>query len=143
MGDDPANDRSLPVIIAANQSARAIVQFQCRILQWIGNTILAQLRTNGAYDHSLWCGSLHNETANHHVVVRLHKAASADVTKDTSTGGKVVHFHQRNSSRVTYTSNDSGVVTRWQVRNDRRFPPVSRSVAAVLNLLDLVVCDNS
>src|SRR5438105_12680252 len=40
MGDDPADDRSLPIIIAANQGARAIVQFQGRILQWIGNTIL-------------------------------------------------------------------------------------------------------
>src|SRR5436309_2572183 len=27
VGDDPADDRSLPIIIAANQSARTIVQF--------------------------------------------------------------------------------------------------------------------
>src|SRR5438094_538028 len=40
VGDDPADDGSLPVIIRGNQSASAIVQFQCGILQWIGNAVL-------------------------------------------------------------------------------------------------------
>src|SRR5438105_711642 len=52
--DDPADDGSLPVIIAANQSASPIVQFHCGILQWIGNTVLTELRANSADNHSLW-----------------------------------------------------------------------------------------
>src|SRR4029450_7499860 len=51
VGDDPADDGSLPVIISSNQSAGAIMQFQCGILQWIGNPKLTELRANGAYDH--------------------------------------------------------------------------------------------
>ena len=39
-----------------------------------------ELRTNGTYNHSLWFSPLNNETANHHVVTRLHKAASANIT---------------------------------------------------------------
>src|SRR6266481_3700103 len=82
MGDNPADYRGLPIIIAANQSARAIVQFQGRILQWIGNAKLTELRSNGADNHSLGLGSLHNEPADHHVVARLHKRAGTDVAKD-------------------------------------------------------------
>src|SRR5437660_49543 len=48
VGDDPADDGSLPVIIRGNQSASAIVQFQCWISQWIGNSVLTELRANGA-----------------------------------------------------------------------------------------------
>ena len=36
--DNPADYRSLPVIIRGNQSSGAVVQFQCRISQCIGNT---------------------------------------------------------------------------------------------------------
>src|SRR5437868_15078627 len=61
MGDNSADDSSLPIIIAANQGARAIVQFQCRILQWIGNPVLTKLRANGADDHSLGLRALDNE----------------------------------------------------------------------------------
>ena len=57
-GDNPADDRMLPVIIRGNQSSRAVVQFQCRISQCIGNTILSELRANGAHNHSLWLQSL-------------------------------------------------------------------------------------
>ena len=39
-GDNPADDRSLPVIIRGNQSPSAVMQLQCRISQCIGNTIL-------------------------------------------------------------------------------------------------------
>src|SRR5947207_936201 len=40
VGDDSADDGSLPVIIRGNQSASAIVQFQGWILHWIGNAVL-------------------------------------------------------------------------------------------------------
>src|SRR5881394_3977953 len=79
LGDDPADDGRLPVIIGGNQSSIAIVQFQYRIGQWIGNAILTELRPNGSNNHTLWCCPLNNESANHHVVSCLHKAASADV----------------------------------------------------------------
>src|SRR5690349_5042769 len=65
VGDDPADYRSLPVIVSAYQSASAIVQFQCGILQWIGNAKLTELRANGSYDYSLCSRALHNETTNH------------------------------------------------------------------------------
>src|SRR5438874_1570151 len=81
VGDNSADDRRLPIIIAANQSARAIVQFQCRILQWIGNTVLTELRANSADNHSLWLSPLNNKPTNHHVVARLHKCTRTDVTQ--------------------------------------------------------------
>src|SRR5438309_164706 len=81
MGDNSADDGSLPVIVSANQSASAIVQFQCWILQWIGNSVLTELRANGANNHPLWLSALNNEPANHYVVARLHKCASGDVTE--------------------------------------------------------------
>src|SRR5436309_2718484 len=64
MGDNPADDRGLPIIITANQSASAIVQFQGRILQRIGNAVLTKLRANGADNHSLWLSPLHNKPTN-------------------------------------------------------------------------------
>src|SRR5437667_120088 len=54
LGDNPADDRSLPVIVGGNQSSTAIMQFQCRIGQWIWNAILTELRANSANNHSLW-----------------------------------------------------------------------------------------
>ena len=50
-GDDPADDRSLPVIIRGNQSSRAVMQLQGRISQCIGNAILGKLRANGANNY--------------------------------------------------------------------------------------------
>src|SRR5438094_589421 len=109
MGDNPADDCRLPIIIATNQGARAIVQFEGRILQWIGNAKLTELRPNGAYDHSLGLRALDNEPADHHVVARLHKGAGTDVAKDrisvvdqVSLGTEIVHFHQSNSSGAVY-----------------------------------------
>src|SRR5439155_697273 len=81
MGDNSADDSSLPIIIAANQSASAIVQFQRWILQWIGNAKLTELRANGADNHSFWGRALNNEPSNHHVVARLHKGTRGDVNK--------------------------------------------------------------
>src|SRR3989442_1389590 len=81
VGDNSAKDRSLPVIIGANQGSGAVVQFQCRISQRIRNTILAELRANGANDHALCAGALDNEPPNHHVVARLNKGARGDVPK--------------------------------------------------------------
>ena len=78
-GDNPADDRIMPVIIRGNQSSSAVMQLQCRISQCIGNTIVSKLWANGAHNHSLWFSPLNNEPANHHVVTRLHKAASTNI----------------------------------------------------------------
>ena len=78
-GDNPADDRSLPVVIRGNQSSSAIVQFQGRISQCIGNAILSELRAYGANNYPLWFGPLNNEATNHHVVARLNKGARTDV----------------------------------------------------------------
>ena len=40
-------------------------------------------------------------------------------------------------SRVVYAAYDRGVVTWWQVCDDRRFPSVTRSVAAFLDIAGL------
>src|SRR5882757_10397232 len=79
--DNAADYRSLPIIVGANQSARAIVQFQGRISQYIGHPKWNELRANGANNDRLWCGPLDDKTANHHIVACLHKAASADVAE--------------------------------------------------------------
>src|SRR5436309_2399139 len=81
LSDDPADNRVLPVVVRCNRSTVGVMQFQCRISQRIRNTILAELRANGADDHSLLAGSLDNEPANHHVVARLNKGARGDVPK--------------------------------------------------------------
>ena len=76
-----------PIIVCCQLSLEAIkapvaiIQFQRRIRQRIGNAILSELRTNGPHNHSLWFRPLHNETANHHVVTCLHKAAGANVAE--------------------------------------------------------------
>src|SRR5262245_13947516 len=56
---------------------------------------------------------------------------------------QVVHFHEGNSGGVVYPAHDSGVVTGWKIGDDRRFGRVRRSVAAVLNILDLVPGDDA
>src|SRR5438128_11120009 len=56
---------------------------------------------------------------------------------------QIVHFRQSNSGGAVYTTHDRGVVARWQVRNDSRFARVSGSVAAVHDILNLVLSDNS
>src|SRR5947208_3084317 len=81
LGDNPADDRSLPIIVAANQRSSAVVQFQCGISHWIRNAILTELRANGANDHSLWLSALHDKPANHHVVAGLNKSARGDVAE--------------------------------------------------------------
>ena len=57
-GDDSADDRVPPVIIRGNQSSSAVVQFQRRISQNIGNAILTEFRANGANNDSFWFGAL-------------------------------------------------------------------------------------
>src|SRR2546430_11877912 len=69
LGDDPADDGRLPVIIGGNQSSIAIVQIQYRIGQWIGNAILTELRANGSNNHTLWCCPLNDESANPDIVL--------------------------------------------------------------------------
>ena len=56
---------------------------------------------------------------------------------------QIVHFHESNSGHVVYTTQNRGVVTHWQLCDDRRFPSVTRRVAAVHDLPDLVGGDNS
>src|SRR5262245_25359898 len=80
-GDNPADDCGLPVVIGSNHCSGPIVQFQCRISQRIGDPQRRELRANGTNDHSLCTSALNNETADHHVLARLNKAAGADVTK--------------------------------------------------------------
>src|SRR5437868_6954065 len=143
LGDNPADDRSLPIIVAANQRSSAVVQFQCGISHWIRNAILTELRANGANDHSLWLSALNNEPADHHVVARLHKGARTDIAQDRiGTGAKIVHFYESNSSGAAHSTHDRGVVTRWKVCDNSRFAWVTRCVAAVYDTLDLVLGDN-
>src|SRR4029077_474780 len=56
---------------------------------------------------------------------------------------QTVHFHEGNSGQVVYTTDDRGVVARWQIRDDCRVKGIARSVAAGLNLVDLISGDNS
>src|SRR5438094_6861330 len=55
---------------------------------------------------------------------------------------QIVHFHQSNPCRVIYTMDDRSVVARWKVCDDCRFAWVTRCVAAVYDILDLVLGDN-
>src|SRR5437764_13794987 len=75
-GDNPAEYRRLPVIIASNQCSAFVVQFQRRISQRIGDPKMRELRANGTNDHSLWPSVVNNETAIHHVLARLNNSAA-------------------------------------------------------------------
>ena len=77
-GDNTADYRSAPVIIRADQSSGAVVQFQGGISQCIGNVIgrCTELWTYGTNNYPLWASPLNNEPANHHVVARLHKGTA-------------------------------------------------------------------
>ena len=146
LGDNSTDYRRSPIIIRGNQSSCAIVQFQGGISQCIGNIIwrCTELRAYGTNNHPLCARSLNDKTANHDVVTSLHKAASADIAKNgSSVSAKIVHFHETDSSGVIYATHNRGVVPRWQICNDRRFEWICRSVAAVLNIGDLVPCDNA
>ena len=55
---------------------------------------------------------------------------------------QVVHFHQSGSGGVIHATHNRRVDTRRQVYDDRRFTRVPRSVAAVLNILDLIARDD-
>src|SRR5262249_2564487 len=78
--DNPAEDRSLPVIIGSNQRSRNIVQLQRGINHCIGNAMLSELRTYCSNNHLLCLGSLNNESPYHHVVTCLNKGPRTDVT---------------------------------------------------------------
>src|SRR5262249_39764355 len=80
--NDPTDNRMLPVIIRGDQSTTRIMTLQCRITKHIGNSMLSKLRANSANNDSLRFLSLNNESSNHDVVTRLHKAASAKVAED-------------------------------------------------------------
>src|SRR5882724_2849018 len=55
---------------------------------------------------------------------------------------QIVYLNQTNSSGVVYTVDNRGVVARLQICNNRRLACRSRSVAAVLNIADLIAGDN-
>ena len=55
---------------------------------------------------------------------------------------QIVDFDQGNSCGIACAAHDCGVVPRLQVCNDRRFRWRCRSVAAVLNIADLIVGDD-
>src|SRR5205814_9578876 len=111
--DDAADLRSLPVIVTGNQSPVAIVQFQCRISQCIGDPKLSELRTNGTHNHRLWLGPFNHDSANHHAVARLNKTASTDVAENCSNSRAVgVHIDESNSSGVVLTAYDDVVISR-------------------------------
>src|SRR5205823_1276114 len=80
-GNDSAYNAGLPVIITRNQGSGAVVQFQGRISQCIGNRVLSELRTNGTNNDCLRSAPFNNEAANHHVVAGLNKGARGDVIK--------------------------------------------------------------
>src|SRR5438477_453200 len=71
-GNDSAYNAGLPVIITRNQGSGAVVQFQGRISQCIGNRVLSELRTNGTNNDCLRSAPFNNEAANHHVVAGLN-----------------------------------------------------------------------
>src|SRR5258705_11214 len=79
LGNDAVDYRMLPVVIRGNQSPGTIMQFQCRIGHCIWNSVLIELRTDRTHNHTLWLSPLYNESANHHVIARLHKGASAEI----------------------------------------------------------------
>ena len=79
---NPADDRSLPIIVRSNQSSYAVVQFQSWISQYVGHSKWRELRANGTDDDHLWSVALDDEAANHYIVRCLDKAASADVGQD-------------------------------------------------------------
>ena len=71
----------------------------------------------------------------------MRRLLAAQITKLLPV--QVVYFHESNPGRVVYTPHNRGVVARLQVRNYRRLRWVSWSVAAVLNIDQLVLCDNT
>src|SRR2546423_1377816 len=56
---------------------------------------------------------------------------------------QIVHFYECNSGHVVYTTHDRRVITCRQVCYDRTFPSVSGCVAAVHDVADLIMSDNS
>src|SRR5438477_11529394 len=77
--DDPSDDRIMPVVIRGNRSPVSIVQFQYWIAHCIWNSVSSEPRANSTQNQPLWLTPLYNESANHHVVARLHKGASAEI----------------------------------------------------------------
>src|ERR1044071_8951381 len=43
------------------------------------NSVLSELRTDRTQNHLLWFSPLYDESANHQVITRLHKRASAEI----------------------------------------------------------------
>ena len=82
-GDNPADYRMLPVIVDAIKLPVLSCSSNVGSANALGTPYGGdQLRTDRTHNHSLWGSALNNESSNHHVVVRLHKAASANVAKN-------------------------------------------------------------
>src|SRR6266403_848015 len=125
VGDNPADDRRLPVIVRGNHSAAAIVQFQCWVSQHTGNVIWrrTKLRTNGANNHPFWGRTLHDKTANHHVVARLNKGARGDVAELCTVCCPVEPVHLIGLRRVGATSCSPAAPTWAGPEAATRIPP--------------------
>ena len=104
------------------------MQFQCRISQRIRNTILAELRANGANDHALCAGSLDNEPPNHHVVARLNKGARGDVPKLRTRYCPVEPEHLIGFRRVYAASCSPTAPTRADSKATTRILPGGRVI---------------
>src|SRR4029077_20194436 len=58
-------------------------------------------------------------------------------------GAEIVNFHEGNSGGAVYATQDRGVITCGQVCDDRGFQLVTGSVAAGLDVTDLIGSDDS
>ena len=56
---------------------------------------------------------------------------------------QIVHLHESNACGVVYSTHDGGVVTWRKIGDDGRFARAGRSVAAVLDGLDLALRDDA
>ena len=140
--DDAADYRLLPVIVRGDQSSRCLcavpLSDQPADLEhhyWLSSAPMARMTR-------LRSSPLPNEPP---------IVASSPVSTDYSTdmprirlkaGAEIIHLHKSDSRRATYPTHNRGVTTGWQVCDNRRFPPVPGSMAAVLNILDLIAGDD-
>jgi hypothetical protein len=85
--NDAADLRCLPIIIHSN-GACALVEFQSRVGQRIGNSEICQGRAYCPDDHPLRSASLDNETGDQHVLPGTYMQPSRNVSKRCRYGGR-------------------------------------------------------
>src|SRR4029077_18015523 len=109
------------------------MQLQRGILQSIGDMVLSELGANRANKHSEHRGasaSVEDESADHHGVASLHKAAGGNFREPRSVLRiELVHFDQSNSRwrAVVLSAHNGGVTARLKCSDDSRFPVIARS----------------